>query len=55
MQITLIFFMLLNKTFLVELKLEYSITDGISIRLNPWPDNDLSVDTPFDSLYQNSV
>ena len=52
MQITLIFFMLFKKTFLVELKLEYSITDGISIRLNPWPDNDLSVDTPFDSLYQ---
>ena len=44
-----------NKTFLMELKLEYSITDGISITLNPWPDSDLSVDTPFDSLYQNSV
>ena len=46
------FFMLFNKTFLVEWKLEYSITDGISTTLNPWPDNDLSVDTPFDSLYQ---
>ena len=29
------FFILFNKTFLVELKLEYSITDGISITLNP--------------------
>ena len=46
------FFILFNKTFQVELKLEYSITDGISITLKTWPDSDLSGDTPFDSLYQ---